>query len=104
MSRFSACKVTDVAEGQVIQIAIGSRPPLAIYHLEGEFYATDDACTHGDAALSDGTIEGEHIVCPFHLGSFSIRTGEPTTAPCSVPLRTYRVLVEDGIVFVELPD
>lgn len=94
------CAVGDIAEGEILRVDLEDGRALAVYHLEGAFYATDDLCTHGDASLAEGEIEGCNILCPFHLGSFDIRTGEPTGAPCSVALRTYAVTVEDGEVLL----
>jgi nitrite reductase/ring-hydroxylating ferredoxin subunit len=64
----------------------------------------DDTCTHGQASLSEGTIEGDEIFCPFHMGAFSIKTGEATAPPCVSPLRTYPVRVEGDGVYLELED
>ena len=77
--------------------------PLAVFHLEdGEFYVTDDTCTHGDASLADGEIDGCEVECPFHAGAFDIKTGEPCGAPCTIPLKTYQSIVrEDKVYLVE---
>ena len=56
------------------------------------------------ASMSDGDIEGEDIVCPWHEGTFNIKTGEATGAPCTIPLKTYKAVIEGDTVFVELPD
>ncbi len=85
------CSSTDVPEGEVFQVDLGDGRVLAVYRVDSAVYATDDLCSHGDASLADGEIEDGKIVCPYHLGSFCIRTGEPTGAPCSVPIRTYQV-------------
>jgi nitrite reductase/ring-hydroxylating ferredoxin subunit len=89
------CKTGDVPENGVIRVVIAGYPPLAIYRLDGAFYATDDRCSHGDASLSMGFIEGGSIVCPLHFGSFDIRTGTPVDAPCSREIATY-TLVQQG--------
>ena len=95
------CKLEDVPEGGVLRVELPDGRALAVYQWEGQFYCTDDLCSHGEASLSDGEIEDGLIVCPFHMGSFCIKTGEPRDAPCSVPIRTYRVTVSDGEIVLE---
>lgn len=94
------CRADEVGEDEPKQVVLADGRALAIYRLEDGFYASDDLCTHGEASLSEGEIEGCEIVCPFHLGAFDIRTGEATRAPCSVAIRTHRVIVEGGDVFL----
>lgn len=102
MKKIKVCSVDEITSGEALQVELEERPPLAVYNLEGDFYVTDDTCTHGDASLAEGDIEGDEIVCPFHLGKFDIRTGEVTAAPCSEPIQTYQVEIEDGTVFAIL--
>lgn len=90
------CATSDVPEGEIHRVELEDGRAIAIYNVGGEYFATDDLCTHGDASLAEGEIEGGRIVCPFHLGTFDIRTGEPTGAPCSIPLRTYALEIEGG--------
>ena len=100
-SRIELCKVEEVPVGEVRRVAAGTLT-LAVYNLEGEFCVTDDACTHGPGSLSEGIVEGDVIECNFHQGKFNIRTGEVVAPPCMVPIRTYRTLVDNGRVFIEV--
>jgi nitrite reductase/ring-hydroxylating ferredoxin subunit len=75
---------------------------LAVFNVEGEFFVTDDACTHGPGSLSEGYIEGDVVECNFHNGQFNIKTGEVVAPPCMIPVKTYRTVVDDGKVFIEL--
>ena len=96
------CSVNDFeVDDEPIKVTVEGRD-LAVYQLEGHFFASDDLCTHGEASLSDGEIEDGKIICPFHLGSFDIRTGEPAAAPCIKPLKVYRVIRDGDDLFVEL--
>lgn len=95
------CPAAEVAPQTVVRADLPDGTSMAIYNLGGCFYATDNLCTHGDASLAEGVIEGDMIMCPFHGGTFDIRTGEPTGPPCIVPLRTYRVIDEAGQLFAE---
>lgn len=76
---------------------------LALYNLEGQFYATQDLCTHATASLSEGEIvDGDMISCPVHYGQFHIPTGQAMSFPCTVDLRTFKVIEEDGKVYADL--
>jgi biphenyl 2,3-dioxygenase ferredoxin subunit len=75
---------------------------LAVFNVAGEFFVTDDACTHGPGALSEGDLENDIVECNFHGGRFNVRTGAVAGPPCMVPVRTYPVVVEQGRVFVEV--
>jgi nitrite reductase/ring-hydroxylating ferredoxin subunit len=99
-TRIDLCAVTDVAPGTVHKVEIGDLE-LAVYNVEGEFFVTDDHCTHGPGLLSDGYLDGHVIECDFHNGAFDVRTGEVVSPPCMVPVKTYKCVVEDGRVLIE---
>ena len=96
--------VDELSDGEIRQVELDGRAPVAIYNLDGEFYATDDTCTHGEASLAEGDIDGDSVVCPFHMGAFDIRTGEVTVPPCAEPLRTYPVLQQGDELYIEITD
>ena len=99
-SRVELCRTTDVPMGEAIKVETHGLT-LAVYNVDGNFYVTDDSCTHGPGSLSEGFLDGEVIECNFHQGCFNVRTGEVVTPPCVVPIKTYRTVVEDGVVHVE---
>lgn len=90
-----------VPEEDVIGIDIAGKS-LALYQVEGEIYATDNICTHGNARLCDGFLEGNEIECPLHQGKFDIRNGKAMCAPLTEDIRTYPVKIEGSRVFVDL--
>lgn len=100
-SRLELCKVEDVGVGEARKIEAAGLT-LAVYNLEGEFCVTDDHCTHGPGSLSEGFIDGDVVECNFHQGVFNIRTGEVVKPPCMVPVKTYKTVVEDGRVYIEV--
>lgn len=101
MSEVAICSVTDVPEDSVHRFDIGDRA-IAVYNIAGQFYATDDECTHGAASLSQGILDGDVIECTLHFGAFNVKTGAVEAAPCSIRLRTYKVDVRDEKVWVDL--
>ena len=90
----------DLAEGAMVGIDAGDKQ-IAVYNVEGEFYATDNICTHGQARLCDGFLEGHEIECPLHQGKFDVRNGKPMCEPVSEALRSYPVKVEGQRVFLQ---
>ncbi len=100
-SRVELCKAEEVAEGSALRVETEGLV-LAVFHIEGAFYVTDDACTHGPGSLSEGYIDGDVIECNFHNGQFDIKTGEVVSPPCMIPVKTYPAKVEDGVVVIEV--
>ena len=100
-TRIKLCNAEEVAVGSALKVETGGLV-LAVFNLGGEFYVTDDACTHGPGSLSEGFIEDDVVECNFHNGQFNIRTGAVVSPPCVVPVKTYRTLVEDGGVYIEV--
>ena len=100
-TRLELCKTDDVAAGEARKVEKDNLV-LAVFNVDGEFYVTDDACTHGPGSLSEGYVEGDVVECNFHNGAFNIRTGEVVLPPCMVPIKTYKTVVEDGTLFIEI--
>ena len=75
---------------------------IALFRIGDAVYATDNLCTHGHARLCDGFIEGHEIECPLHQGRFDLRSGQPTCAPATEPIKTYPVRIEGGRVFLSI--
>ena len=90
-----------VPADDVVAVQAGGRE-LAVYGVDGAVYVTDNLCTHGNAGLCDGFLEGHEIECPLHRGRFDVRSGKAMCAPLSEDLRTFPIRIEDGSVFVAL--
>ncbi len=88
----TVAKVGDLEPGDLMYVEVGDEP-VCLINLDGELYALNDTCTHEEASLSDGTIEGDEIECPLHGGAFNIRTGQPVAFPVVVPVETYGVRI-----------
>jgi anthranilate 1,2-dioxygenase ferredoxin subunit len=69
---------------------------VAVFQVGDQYYVTQDLCTHGPGALSEGYVEGNEVECPFHQGKFDITTGLPTAPPCTDPLRIWPVQLRGG--------
>ncbi|MFC9132137.1 bifunctional 3-phenylpropionate/cinnamic acid dioxygenase ferredoxin subunit [Streptomyces sp. NPDC057099] len=95
------CRLEDLPKGESVRIE--TTPPVAVFHTDdGDLYAIDDTCTHQDASLSEGWLEGCLVECPLHAASFDLRTGRPTCLPARRAVRTHSVTVEDGLIHVHV--
>lgn len=94
------CQASELQPGTALKVETEGLS-VAVYNVDGEYFVSDDACTHGPGSLSEGDIEGDKIICDFHGGSFNIRTGEPMDAPCIVPIKVYKTRLEAGMVTIE---
>lgn len=100
-SSIELCSADDVPEGSALRVEADALT-LAVFNVDGEFYVTDDQCTHGPGSLSEGFIDGDIVECNFHQGQFNIRTGEVVLPPCFVPVKTYPAVVCDGKVCIDV--
>ena len=85
----------------VIGVVVGDRD-IAIYTVGDAVYATDNICTHGQARLCDGFLDGHEIECPLHQGKFDVRNGQPTCDPVTESIRSYPVRIDGQRVFLQL--
>ena len=98
-----AAGVDEITEDEPKALTIGERE-LAVYKLGEAFHALDNICPHEYAVLSAGFIEGEAIECPLHQSQFHIPTGKCLGPPADGDLKSYPVKVEDGAVFIGIPE
>jgi naphthalene 1,2-dioxygenase ferredoxin component len=72
---------------------------IAVFKLEdGGVFAINNLCSHGNAKLCDGFVEGHRVECPFH----SLRDGSVACGPATEPAKTWPVKIEGGRVFLQL--
>jgi len=105
VSEASWHKVATMAEigpGEMKQVRVGPRY-VALYNVAGTVYATDDICTHADASLSEGYLEGDIVECPLHQGRFHVPTGKAMGAPVTVDIATFQVRIEGADILVSIP-
>ncbi len=98
------CGKSELGPGKVKRIedpAIED-PAIAVFNVEGTLFAISDTCTHAEASLSEGRVDGETVECPLHGACFDLRTGEALTPPAIEPVRTYRVLAQENGIYVEI--
>jgi len=86
-------------EGRVIE---ASGRTLALFNVDGRFYAIDNACAHRGGPLGEGDLEGPVVMCPWHAWRWDVTTGANVNNP-AVKVACFPVTVRDSDVFVELP-
>jgi len=92
-------ELADIPEGESVRVQ-GS-VAIAVFNVDGDLYAINDTCTHQDASLSDGWLEGCAVECPLHAACFDLRTGRPSGPPAKKPVRTHEVHVVEGVAYVQ---
>jgi 3-phenylpropionate/trans-cinnamate dioxygenase ferredoxin subunit len=77
---------------------------IGVFNCEGELLAIEDRCSHDDGPLAEGELDAAActVECPRHGSLFDLRTGKPMTLPAYVPVETFPVLVEDGVIKLEV--
>jgi nitrite reductase (NADH) small subunit len=87
----------DVKPGTGTCVEVDGKP-VALFNVDGTFYATDNTCPHRGGPLGEGELDGLVITCPWHNWQYDVRTGESLTDDLKVD--TYQVKVEGGDVLV----
>jgi nitrite reductase (NADH) small subunit len=96
----TVARVEDAPPGTARVVKAGDRE-LALFNVDGEFYATQGQCLHLKGPLGDGEFEGSVITCPWHGWQYDVRTGE-NEFDRALQMETFEVVVEDGEVKVVL--
>lgn len=98
-----AGSVGDIGVGEFKVLAL--KEPIAVFNIDGKYYAINDYCTHEKCSLTqEGYVVGDEIECGWHYAKFSIKTGQVTAPPATKDLPTYEVSVEGSDIFVSIPD
>lgn len=102
MSGFiKVAKSTEIAAGCAKAVDVQGKK-IAVFNLDGSFYAIDDGCTHAGGPLSQGAIEGTNVTCPWHGAIFDITSGQNLKAPAARPVGKYNLRVVGEDIEVEL--
>jgi len=93
--------MTALGEGQMMACSVAGEE-LLIVHVEGQFYAVSNRCSHAGQRLSGGRLIGFELSCPQHRATFDVRTGVPLSAPATERLKSYPVTLAGGKVNVSM--
>ena len=88
----TVARVGEIPEGGVKVVRLDDLP-IAVFHVDGDYYALEDVCTHDGGPLAEGRLDGDVIECPRHGARFAVKTGAVLGLPAMVPVPTFEVRV-----------
>lgn len=100
MSDWVDVAAAETFEAGTAQLVDMGGTEVAVFNIDGEFYAIEDVCTHDGGTLAEGDVEGYEIECPRHGARFDLRTGKVTAPPAYEDVTTYGTRVHAGRVQV----
>lgn len=102
MSRLVKVATIDEMADERVKCVEVEGQKIALFDVEGEFYALSDTCTHRGGPLSEGDLAGGEVTCPWHGARFDVRTGAVIGPPASIDVKSYPVKVTGKDVLIEL--
>jgi|SRR6516225_3405753 nitrite reductase/ring-hydroxylating ferredoxin subunit len=96
-----AARTEDVPAGQGKIVKAGGRH-IALFNIDGTYYAIDDTCPHRGGPLSEGEVAGTTVTCPWHHARFDLKTGDVVNPPAEVGVSRYNVRVVGSDVEIEI--
>jgi 3-phenylpropionate/trans-cinnamate dioxygenase ferredoxin subunit len=91
----------ELAPGEKKLVEVDGRA-IALFNVDGTYFAIDDVCTHDGGPLAEGELEGCEIQCPRHGARFDVRTGKPLCMPAIEPVATHRVELRGDRIYLHL--
>ena len=102
MSKILVGKTSDIPSGKMIMVSTDGKDIL-VTNVDGNYYAMDDTCSHAGASLSEGSLNGSTLVCPWHGSTWDCKTGKLVAFGAQLKdLSSYKVTVESDEIFVEV--
>lgn len=103
MAELTVGPVEDLPSGEVKIVRAGELA-IGVYNLNGEYYAIEDRCSHDDGPLAEGDFDQDEgvAICPRHGARFDVRSGKALSLPAYLPVETFEVVVENGLIKVKV--
>lgn len=92
------CTTYELLPGE-FRVAWDGDTAIAVFNVDGTFYAIEDICPHDGGELAGGVVDGFEVECPRHGARFDLRTGAVLCPPAYEPVASFPVKVEHGIVW-----
>ncbi len=96
-----AARVEEIPPGKAKVVQLQGKK-IAIFNVDGQFYAIDDTCTHEDASLAEGELDGTVVECPKHGARFDLKTGKNLSLPAVFPVNAYQIKIENNTIYLGL--
>ncbi|HEY7489500.1 MAG TPA: non-heme iron oxygenase ferredoxin subunit [Candidatus Tectomicrobia bacterium] len=96
-------KTTDIPPGRARSIEVAGHK-IAVFHVNGTYYAIENRCPHYGKSLSAGWVHGTTVTCPWHGAIFDLTSGDVLSGPARRGVQSYQVRVEDQSIYVDLPE
>lgn len=93
-------RVGEIPPGAAVRVDLDGTP-VAVFNIEGTLYAIGDTCSHEQASLSEGELEGAIVECPRHGATFDVTSGRNLGLPATRPVPRFEVIVEGEEIYVE---
>ena len=93
--------VQEIPAGQAKKVKVGDKE-VALFNVNGTFFAIDNTCTHRGGPLSEGELNGQEVICPWHGARFDLATGAHLSPPAPRDVTAYKVQVVGNDVQIEI--
>lgn len=101
MNETATLKTTEISPGQGKCVEVGGKR-IAVFNVDGAYYAIDDTCTHAGGPLSDGNLDGTTVTCPWHGAAFDCATGKMLEGPAKADVKAYQVTVQGNEIQIKV--
>lgn len=95
-----AIKKSDIALGQSITVDVEGKK-VAVFNIDGEYFAIDNVCTHRGGSLSNGELDKNVVTCPLHSAKFDVKTGKVLGGPAKNDVHSYKIRVDGECIKIE---
>ena len=86
-------------QGKLVEVQ-GNK--IALFNLEGKYYAIDNTCTHRGGPLCEGELQGDEVTCPWHGAKFKVTSGDVLSPPAPQGVKCFLVRVTGNDLEVEI--
>ena len=102
-TKIPVCPAAELSPG-TMRLVEHDGTKIGVFNCDGTLYAIEDRCSHDNGPLAEGEFDPASctVECPRHGSRFDLRTGKPLTLPAYVPVDTFPVSVEDGVIKLEV--
>jgi len=94
-------KIDEMEDGDIKCVEVEDKE-IALFKLNGEYFAIDNTCTHLGGPLCEGDIDGDRVICPWHGAEFDIRTGEVVSGPAEENVDPYKIVIENDSIKIDI--